>query len=133
MIQATGAVEPAPALEATAGTRVLMFEEAASLRDTKDVVVLGSGARAVDTVIYLLKQGNAVNIVTPDPMELFEKGHSVNVQGFIRNAITSAGVRIWPGATDLELGDGTLTFTDAADPFNIAEAILAGNLAARTI
>lgn len=172
VIQATGAVEPAPALEATAGTRVLTFEEAVSLRDTKDVVVLGSGARAVDTVVYLLKQGNAVSIVTPDPMELFEKGHSVNVQGFIRNAITGAGARIWPGATDLELGDGTLTFTDAdagvsrtidaavvvdmsdmqpgeslietagvegvvvgdaADPFNIAEAILAGNLAARAI
>ncbi len=40
---------------------------------------------------------------------LFEKGHSVNVQGFVRNAFTAAGGRIWANATVTAVGDGSVT------------------------
>ena len=175
VIQATGGVEPAHALTSTTGTKVATFADVPGLGAGHRVVVLGGSARAVDTATYLLATGNAVTIVTPDPMELFEKGHSVNVRGFVRNALTSNGVRIWPGATDVAVGDGVVTFTDTdagvtrevpadvvvdmsdlvadtsladalagtgvkavavgdcADPWNIAEAILSANLAARAI
>ena len=75
-----------------------------------EVVVLGGNVRAVDCAIYLAKQGKHVSIVTSDPMSLFEKGHSVNVQGFLRNAFTANGGRIYANSTVSEVGDGTVTF-----------------------
>ena len=173
LVWAAGGVEHTCTLEATPGTQVVGFDGVAGLACGPNVVVLGSSARAVDTAIYLMKAGKTVQIVTPDPMDAFEKGHSVNVRQFIQNAVTSAGVRIWPSATVSAVGDGTLTFAsaeagveftvacdavvdttdllpntaaveglsgievvvvgDAAAPFNIAEAISSGNLAARAL
>lgn len=113
VILATGAVEPGVSLESTAGTQVVDFAGMMGLSCGSEVVVLGSSARAVDVAVYLVKQGKHVSIVTPDPMTLFEKGHSVNVQQFVRNAFTAAGGRIWPNATVTAVGDGTLTFMRA--------------------
>lgn len=164
VIWACGALEPSPIDGA------LAFADVPTLGDAKKVVVLGSGARAVDTAVYLVKQGKQVQIVTPDPMDAFEKGHSVNVRQFIQNALTSNGVRIWPNAADVRVDDAGVTFAnpeigvdfsletdavvdlsdmlpnppadlgvetvvvgDAAAPFNIAEAISSGNLAARAL
>ena len=42
-------------------------------------------------------------------MELFEKGHSGNVQQFIRNAFTANGGTIYANATLVEVGDGFVT------------------------
>lgn len=87
------------------------FSAVPSLGDAQKVVVLGSSARAVDTAIYLVKQGKQVQIVTPDPMDAFEKGHSVNVRQFIQNALTSNGVRIWPSASGITVTEDGVSFT----------------------
>ncbi len=113
VVVATGGVEPGVSLEGTEATPVVDFAGMLSLGCGPEVTVLGSSARAVDVAVYLTKQGKHVSIVTPDGMDLFEKGHSVNVQGFVRNAFTAAGGRIWANATVTEVGDGTVTFTRA--------------------
>ena len=110
VVLACGAAEPGVAFEPTAGTQVVDFNGMMSLDCGPEVVVLGGNVRAVDCAVYLLKQGKHVSIVTPDPMSLFEKGHSVNVQGFLRNAFTANGGRIYANSTVSEVGDGTITF-----------------------
>ncbi len=110
VVLACGAAEPGVAYESTASTQVVDFNGMMSLDCGPEVVVLGGNVRAVDCAIYLAKQGKHVSIVTPDPMSLFEKGHSVNVQGFLRNAFTANGGRIYANSTVSEVGDGTITF-----------------------
>lgn len=151
---------------------MLAFDDVVGSDLGQRVVVLGSNAQAVDVAVYLAAQGKDVTIVTPDPLELFEKGHSVNVRGFVETALNAQGTRVWPSATLSAVGDGTVSFTseagvdvtvpcdalvdmrdmlpdtaladalagvetvavgDCADPYNIAEAIAAGNLAARAL
>ncbi len=175
VVVATGGVEAGMGLAGTEATPVVDFAGMMGLECGDEVAVLGSSARAVDVAVWLTKQGKHVSIVTPDGIDAFEKGHSVNVQGFVRNAFTSAGGRIWSNATVTGVGEGTLTFDradagvettiacdavvdmsdlapnteladavkaagiacavvgDAEEPWNIAEAIAAGNLAARAI
>lgn len=172
VIVAVGAPQAESAFSSTNGTQVLGFSDVVGAECGERITVLGSNVRAVDVAVFLLKEGKQVTIVTPDPLELFEKGHSVNVRHFIESAITAAGVRIWPGAQVESVGDGEITFLsdagvsmtipcdalvdmsdpqpntalvneldgieaiavgDCVDPFNIAEAISAGNLAARNI
>lgn len=111
VVVATGAIEPMTTWMPTAGTMGATLETVPSLECGPEVVVLGSSARAVDTAIYLEKKGKHVTIVTPDPMELFEKGHSGNVQQFIRNAFTANGGTIYANATLVEVGDGFVTIT----------------------
>ncbi len=114
VIQATGGVEPPTSLVPTAGTKVVTFADVPGLGAGNVIVVLGGSARAVDTAAFLLSQGNDVSVVTADGADLFEKGHSVNMRAFVRNALTSNGVRIWCGASDVEVGDGEVSFEDAA-------------------
>ena len=111
VVVATGAIEPMVTWMPTAGTMGATLETVPGLECGPEVVVLGSSARAVDTAIYLEKKGKHVTIVTPDPMELFEKGHSGNVQQFIRNAFTANGGTIYANATLVEVGDGFVTIT----------------------
>lgn len=172
VIVATGGTRPAPLFETTGATSVLAFNDVVGSDLVQRVVVLGSNAQAADVAVYLVAQGKDVTIVTPDPLELFEKGHSVNVRGFVETALNAQGTRVWPSATLSAVGDGTVSFTseagvdvtvpcdalvdmrdmlpdtaladaltgvetvavgDCADPYNIAEAIAAGNLAARAL
>ena len=111
VVVATGAIEPMVTWMPTASTMGATLETVPGLECGPEVVVLGSSARAVDTAIYLEKKGKHVTIVTPDPMELFEKGHSGNVQQFIRNAFTANGGTIYANATLIEVGDGFVTIT----------------------
>lgn len=172
VILAVGGLRKDPEFSATGGTQVFSFGDVVGAEMGEHVAVLGSNCQAVDVAIYLLSLGKNVTIVTPDPLEAFEKGHSVNMRHFVETAINARGTRIWPAATVKEVGDGELTFTseagvdvtiacdavvdmhdmqpntalvdglsgiqsiavgDCADPYNIAEAIAAANLAARSI
>lgn len=172
VILAAGAVRAPLTLTGTASTPVLVFADAIGAELGEDITVFGSNCQAIDTAIYLLAQGKRITIVTPDPIELFEKGHSVNVRGFIQPALAARGVRIWPASKIANVGDGEITVTDEAGfdttfacdavvemldtlpntsladelsgievipvgdcamPYNIAEAIASGNLAARKI
>ncbi|OUO87986.1 tat (twin-arginine translocation) pathway signal sequence [Gordonibacter sp. An230] len=114
VIVAVGGKRAETAFEATSGTQVLSLEEVASAEMGDDVTVLGSNCQAVDVAVYLLSLGKNVSIVTPDPLEAFEKGHSVNMRDFVESAITAQGVRIWPSAEVLEVGDGQITIKSEA-------------------
>ena len=122
VIVATGAVDNPMGLEPTAGTQVVDFNGMMGLDCGENVTVLGSGARAVDVALYLKKQGKQVTIVTPNPIADFEKGHSVNVIAFVRNAFTSTGGVIYPNSTEVVVGDGCISFmrNDAGIQMTIA-------------
>lgn len=114
VILAIGGLRQEPALSATSGTQVLSFGDVVGAEMGERVTVLGSNAQAVDVAIYLLALGKEVTIVTPDPLDLFEKGHSINMRHFVETAINARGTRIWPSAEVKALGDGELTFVSEA-------------------
>jgi 2,4-dienoyl-CoA reductase-like NADH-dependent reductase (Old Yellow Enzyme family) len=172
VILATGAKRGGSALVSSGATKVVSFDAITSSDLGKKTVVWGSNCQAVDVALYLLDQGKEVSIVSPDPIEAFEKGHSVNVRIFIKSGLNARGVRIWPSANAAAVKNGALSFTgeggvsidipcdsvvemndmlpdtslldalsgipviavgDCKTPYNIAEAISSGNLAARSI
>ena len=114
VILAVGGRRAGLGLAAGAGTTVVSIDDVLGAAMGENVTVVGSGCQAVDTALYLMDQGRKVTIVTPSPKAEFEKGHSVNVRGFIETAICASGVRTWPGATVKSAGGGTLTFTSEA-------------------
>lgn len=109
IIVAVGGTRQKPEFDPTDNTAVLSFENVIGADMGENVTVLGSNAQSVDVAVFLLSQGKNVTIVTSDPIELFEKGHSVNVRGFIESAITAAGLRIWPSAKLASVDDGSIT------------------------
>ena len=112
VILAVGAKRPEPV--ASAGTPVVSVEDVLGAKLGNRVVVLGSNCQAVDAALYLMDQGKQVTIVTPSPKAAFEKGHSVNVRGFVETAIKAAGTRIWSGVTGLTVGESGVSFTSEA-------------------
>ena len=114
VIVAVGAKRAEAAFEATAGTQVLALENVVGAEVGDNVTVLGSNCQAVDVAVYLLSLGKNVSIVTPDPLEAFEKGHSVNMRDFVETAITACGTRIWTSAEVAEVGDGQIVVKSGA-------------------
>jgi thioredoxin reductase len=78
------------------------------------VVIVGGNMQAVDAAVYLMDQGKQVTIVSPYAKEDFEKGHSVNVQEFIKPALFAAGTRLYPNAKVEAVSDGELSFISEA-------------------
>ncbi len=138
------------------------------------VVVYGGNCQAIDLAVYLVSLGKKVTIAMPDAMADFEKGHSTNVQDFVKTGLNAHGVRIMPSATIKSVDSGAVVITaesgidesvacdtlidardmlsntalatelaeagyevvsvgDCNDPYNIAEAVAAANIAARNI
>ena len=119
VILAAGAKRPE--LIASAGVKVVSVEDVLGAQLGEKVVVLGSNCHAVDAALYLMEQGKKVTIVTPSPKAAFEKGHSVNVRGFIETGMKAAGTRIWSAATEIAVGAEGVTFKSEAG-FDIAVA-----------
>lgn len=114
IILAVGGKRETLGLASTAGTSVISIDDVLGANIGEKVTVVGSNCQAVDTALYLMDQGKQVTIVTPSPKAEFEKGHSVNVKGFIEPALYAKGTRVWPSATVTGVGEGTLTFTNEA-------------------
>jgi thioredoxin reductase len=172
VIVATGGIRGTLDLVGSGSTKVFSFSEAVGGELGENVTIVGSNCQAVDMCLYLLEQGKNVTIVTPDPAEIFEKGHSTYAREFTHTAITARGVHVWSSASLKAIGDGEITFIsetgpevtiacnaivdmsdmlpdtsllnelsgmnciavgDCNEPYNIERAILAGNLAARSI
>ncbi len=114
VILAVGGIRPPLSLSASGKTKVYGFSDAIGAELGEDVTILGSNCQAVDMAVYLLSQGKNITIVTPDPIEAFEKGHSVNVRGFVQTAINARGTRIWPQASVVSVDDGTITIKSEA-------------------
>lgn len=175
VLLAVGGKRTTLGLSETAGTKIVSIDDIMSAEIGERVTVIGSNCQSVDIAIYLLSLGKQVTIVTPDPLAIFEKGHSGNVRDFVESALYSRGTRVWPEAKLTSVGNGEITILsetgteitfdcdtvveamdmlpntgimseiagtagievyaigDCNDPWNIAEAIAAGNLTARKI
>lgn len=114
VILAVGGLRQEPEFSSTGGTQVLTFGDVVGADMGDRVTVLGSNCQSVDVAIYLLSLGKDVTIVTPDPLDVFEKGHSVNMRHFVETAVNARGTRIWPAAEVKEVGDGELTLVSEA-------------------
>ena len=111
VILAVGGKRDSLGLSGTTKTPIVSVDDVLGGQIGEKVVVAGSSCQAVDTALYLLDQGKDVTIVTPSSKAEFEKGHSVNVKGFIEPALYAKGVRVWPGASITAVGEGSVTFT----------------------
>ena len=171
-IIAVGGLRDTLGLSETAGTKVIPLPDFLTAEIGDEVTIAGSNAQAVDAVLYLMAQGKHVTMVTPDSMDQFDKGQSNWVKTFVKPMLLARGMRVWPHAEIVSVGDGEVTIAgetgaeitlscdavieamdmlpnpslgeetsgievhvvgDAAKPWNIAEAIAAGNLAARAL
>ncbi len=171
-IIAVGGLRDTLGLSETAGTKVIPLPDFLTAEIGDEVTIAGSNAQAVDAALYLMAQGKHVTMVTPDFMDQFDKGQSNWVKTFVKPMLLARGMRVWPHAEIVSVGDGEVTIAgetgaeitlscdavieamdmlpnpslgeetsgievhvvgDAAKPWNIAEAIAAGNLAARAL
>ena len=171
-IIAVGGKRDSLGLSETGGTKIVALSDFLTAEVGDTVAVVGSNAQAVDAALHLLAQGKQVTMITPDAMEQFDKGQSNWVKTFVKPMMTARGVRIWPHAQIVSVGDGVVTFTgetgvdltipcdtvieamdmlpdsemagklsgieahaigDCDKPWNIAEAIAAGNLVSRAL
>ena len=111
IILAAGGKRAGSGLSSNGATKVMSIEDVLGGGVGENVVILGSGAQAVDTAILLLGQGKKVTLVAAEDKAHFEYGHSAYMKGFLSTAFYSAGGRLFPGATVKSVGDGFLSFT----------------------
>lgn len=114
VILAVGGKRLEPEFSSVGDTQVYTFGDVVGADMGEHVTVLGSNCQSVDVAIYLLSLGKDVTIVSSDPIDIFEKGHSINMRHFVESAINARGARIWPSAKVESVDDGSLTFTSDA-------------------
>lgn len=114
VILAVGAKRQATGLTSTAATKVMSIDDILGGAAGQNVVIVGGNMQAVDAAIYLMDQGKKVTIVSPYPKAEFEKGHSVNVQEFVKPAIFGAGAVLYPNANVTKVGEGEISFMSEA-------------------
>ena len=61
--------------------------------------------------MYLLSKGKKVTLVSSEPRDHFEYGHSVNMKDYVGTTFFAVGGRLFPNATVTGVGDGYLSFT----------------------
>ena len=92
-------------------TRVMPVDDVLGGNVGENVVILGCGAQAVDTAMFLLSQGKKVTLVAAEGKDHFEYGHSVNMKDYVGTTFYAVGGRFFPNATVTGVGDGFLSFT----------------------
>lgn len=70
---------------------------------------LVSNLQATDLAFYLIEQGKAVSIVTPDTADLVSKGQANWVKQLSTPMLYARGTRLWPQAEVTSVGDGEVT------------------------
>ena len=111
VILAVGGKRAGSGFSSTGATQVISIEDVLGGNIGENVVILGSGAQAVDTAIMLLSQGKKVTLVAAEDQRHFEYGHSAYMKQFLGTAFYAAGGRLFPNATVTGVGDGFLAFT----------------------
>lgn len=172
VVIATGGMRDTLGLTETAGTKVVPIQDFLTSEIGEKVAIVGSNAQAVDIALRAMAEGKAVTMITPDAMDAVGKGQSSWVKTFVKPMLFARGMRVWPHAEIVSVGDGEITFNgetgveitipcdtvvealdmlpnkalaeglsgievhtvgDCEKPWNIAEAIAAGNIAARAL
>lgn len=106
VIVAVGGMRDTLTLEDSSDAEIVSIDDIATAEIGQSVVLVGGGAQAVDTAMYLMEQGKTVNIVMPDTIEGFSKGHSTEIKPYIINALYAQGVRVMPEAHVSSINDG---------------------------
>lgn len=101
-------------LAASAETNIVPIADLVSGEFGERVCVLGSSARAVDCAVYLQSQGKKVTMVTADSSADVDKGQSNHEKEFIMPMLYARGMRVWAGATIVNVGDGEITVATEA-------------------
>lgn len=114
VILATGGVRPSSGIAGTAQTPVVSLPDFMAADTGDNVVICGSNAQAVDAAMYLMAQGKMVHLVTDQPANAFGCGHSSWVKTFEMPIMKAMGVRFWPEADVVGIGDGTATIESSA-------------------
>jgi 2,4-dienoyl-CoA reductase-like NADH-dependent reductase (Old Yellow Enzyme family)/thioredoxin reductase/uncharacterized protein with FMN-binding domain len=114
VILAVGGKRVSTGLTSSGATNVISIDDMLGGNVGEKVVIVGGNMQAVDVAVYLMDQGKQVTIVSPYAKEDFEKGHSVNVQEFIKPALFAAGTRLYPNAKVEAVSDGELSFISEA-------------------
>lgn len=114
VILAVGGKRDTLGLTETAGTSIVGIDDFMMADIAEDVIVAGSNAQAIDTAMYLLAQGKHVQVVTPSPEVAIGSGHSFWVKTFTQPNMKALGVRFWPEAEIVSVGDGVVTVKNSA-------------------
>lgn len=109
VVLAVGGKRDTLGLTETEGTKIVSIDDFLTADIADDVVVVGSNAQAIDTVMHLLAQGKHVQVVTPSPATEIGAGHSFWVKTYTQPLIKALGTRFWPAASVVSVGDGTIT------------------------
>ncbi|WP_270296723.1 FAD-dependent oxidoreductase [Eggerthella sinensis] len=114
LIVATGGMRTTLNQPETTATNIVPIEEFLTSDLGDAIVVAGSNAQAVDVALSVLAQGKNVTMITPDSMNGLGKGQSNWVKTFVKPMLFARGVRVWPNAKIVSVGDGTITFNGDA-------------------
>lgn len=75
----------------------------------ENVVVYGSNAQAFDCALWLTVRKKHVTIVTPSANKDLDMQQSQHAMRFMTTALYSLGVKVYPGASIKQIGDGQVT------------------------
>ena len=114
VILAVGGLRDSLGAGSTGSIKVVSITDFMATELGDDIVVLGSGAQAMDTVMYLLAQGKQVKVVTPSALDRIGFGHSSWVCEFTQPMIKALGTKIYPSATGISVGSDGVSFTSMA-------------------
>ncbi len=88
---------------------IIEFEQFMGNKTGENVVIFGSNAQAFDAALWLTVRKKKVTIVTLNPNEELNKQQSHHAHRFMTTALYSLGVKVYPGSTIKEIGNGQIT------------------------
>ncbi len=109
LMLATGGARTGSGLASVGATNVISLADIAGAEVGERVTILGSNLQATDLAFYLIEQGKAVSIVTPDTADLVSKGQANWVKQLSTPMLYARGTRLWPQAEVTSVGDGEVT------------------------
>lgn len=109
---ATYELEPASSpkkVMVVGGVPVIDFDSFMTADMGENVVVYGSNAQAFDCALWLTVRKKHVTIVTPSANKDLDMQQSQHAMRFMTTALYSLGVKVYPGASIKQIGDGQIT------------------------
>lgn len=111
IVLAVGGKRASLGFASVGATSVISVDDVLGGNVGENVVIFGSGAQAVDTGMYLLSKGKKVTLISSEPKDHFEYGHSVNMKDYIGTTFFAVGGRFFPNASVSGIEDGCVVFT----------------------
>ena len=96
-------------LDVSGGVPVIDFDSFMTADMGENVVVYGSNAQAFDCALWLTVRKKHVTIVTPSANKDLDMQQSQHAMRFMTTALYSLGVKVYPGASIKQIGDGQVT------------------------